>query len=188
MQHQSSVTQNVGKVMEIRQLVGQLMSKNTEEYLSEAPGGGLPIPRLYPPASAERIAALEERAGQPLEAGYREFLALTDGMDGFGVTMAILGCHDWDEGGRASAALAFLEGVREDGTAEDVGLPQDIGLFPVSVDVDGARAVFMLDRPDVLPERYWWIGEGSSSFFGTLADLIGHAIDPRSYSPREDVG
>ncbi|MEU3890795.1 SMI1/KNR4 family protein [Streptomyces sp. NPDC029041] len=174
--------------MEIRQLLGQLMSKNIVEYLSGVPGGGLPIPRLYPPASAERIAMLEERADQPLEGGYRELLALTDGMDGFGVTMSVLGCHDWDEGRRATAALAFLEGVREDGTAEDVGLPEDVGLFPVSVDADGSRAVFMLNRPDVLPERYWWIGEGSSSFFGTLADLLGHAIDPRAYSPREEIG
>lgn len=69
--------------------------------------------------------------------------------------------NDWDEGGRAEAALAFLEGVREDDeTASDVGLPEDITLLPVAVDADGSRAIFVLDRPDVLSERYWWVGEG----------------------------
>ncbi len=173
--------------MDIRRLVGQVMSESVVEHLSAGREEGLPIPRLYPPAGRERIAAFEERAGQRFEAGYREFLDLTDGMEGFGVMTSILGCHDWDEGGRAEAALAFLEGVREDGTAVDVGLPEDITLFPVAVDADGSRAIFMLDRPDVLPERYWWVGEGSSSFFGTFADLLGRAVDPCSYVPREEI-
>ncbi|MEU8847204.1 SMI1/KNR4 family protein [Streptomyces sp. NPDC048564] len=163
------------------------MSKNVVEYLDEVPVGRLPIPRLHPPASAEGIAALEQRYGQRLEAGYREFLALTDGMDGFHLTMPLFGCHDWGTGGQAGGGLAFLEGVREDGTAEDVGLPADVGLFPVSVDADRAQGIFMLDAQDVLPERFWWVGEGSSAFYGTFADLLAHAVDPRSYSPREYV-
>lgn len=171
--------------MEIRQLVGQLMSKNIVEYLAEVPVGRLPVPRLHAPVVADRIAALEQRSGQRLEPGYREFLALTDGIDGFHLTMPLFGCHDWSEGGQAVGGLEFLEGVREDGTAEDVGLPSGIELFPVSVDADRAQGIFMLDAPDVLPERFWWVGEGSSSFFGTFADLLAYAIDPRSYSPRE---
>ncbi|WP_367323410.1 SMI1/KNR4 family protein [Streptomyces sp. HUAS ZL42] len=173
--------------MEIRQLVGQLMNKNIMEYLADAPEVLFPIPRLYPPATAAQIAVLERRAGQQLAPGYREFLSLTDGMDGFYLTMPLFGCHNWDEGSRASAGLAFLDGVREDGTAGDVGLPADIALFPVSINADRAQAIFMLDNSDVLPERFWWIGEGSSSFFDTFGDVLGYAIDPRSYSPREYV-
>jgi hypothetical protein len=173
--------------MEIRQLVVQVMNKSVTDYLSEEAVGLLPIPQLYPPATAEQILALEQRAGQSLEPCYREFLSLTDGMDGFSPNMSLFGWHDWEEGGRAAYGLTFLEGVREDGTAEDVGLPGDIELFPVAVDADGARAIFMLDRPDVLPERFWWVGEGNSSLFGTFADLLGHALDPRSYLPREEV-
>jgi hypothetical protein len=176
-----------GSILDIRRLVGQVMSESAVECLPAEHEEGVPIPRLYPPASRERIAVFEERAGQRFEAGYREFLDLTDDMEGFGVMTSILGCRDWDEGGRAEAALAFLEGVHEDGTAVDVSLPEDIALFPVAVDADGSRAIFMLDRPDVLSERYWWVGEGSSSFFGTFADLLGHAVDPCSYEPREEI-
>lgn len=92
-----------------------------------------------------------------------------------------------ERGGRAVDGVAFLDGVREDGTAEDVGLPADIDLFPVSVDADRTRAIFMLDCPDVLPERFWWVGEGSSSFFGTFLDLLGYVLDPHSYLPREEI-
>jgi hypothetical protein len=173
--------------MEIRQLIVQVMNKSVTEYFSEEPVGFSPIPRLYPPASAKQILTLERRAGQFLEPHYRKFLSLTDGMDGLSTNMLLFGCHDWDEGGRAAHGLTFLEGLRDDGTAEDVGLPGDIELLPVSVDDDRARAIFMLYRPDILPERFWWVGEGSSSFFGTFADLLGHALDPRSYSPREEI-
>ncbi|MDX3574856.1 SMI1/KNR4 family protein [Streptomyces sp. ID05-47C] len=173
--------------MDIRELVGQVMNKSVTEYLSEVSEGLIQIPRLYPPATAGQLVALEQRAGQSLEPHYRSFLLLTDGMDGFHLDMPLFGCHDWDEGERAVDGLAFLEGVREDGTAEDVGLPLDVGLFPVSVDADRCRAIFMLERPEVLPERFWWVGEGSSSFFGNFADLLGYAIDSSSYSPREEV-
>ncbi|MEV5989665.1 SMI1/KNR4 family protein [Streptomyces sp. NPDC052051] len=173
--------------MEIQQMLAKLMAKNTAEYLSMGPGTFLPIPRLYPPASAAQIAALEQRAGQRLEPGYREFLLLTDGMDGFNMTMPLFGCHDWDEGVRVAEALVFLAGIHEDATTEDVGLPADVGLFPVSVDDDRTRAIFMLDCPDALPERFWKIGEGSSSFFGTFTDMLGFTLDPHSYAPRETI-
>jgi hypothetical protein len=178
---------DVERSMEIRQLVIQLMSKNLTEYLSESPVGLFPIPRIYPPAQEEQIAALERRAGQRLDAGYREFLSLTDGMDGFQLDMPVFGCRDWNDGGRAFGSLRVRDETREDGTPADVGLPEDIELFPVSVDTDHARAIFMIEAPEVLPERFWWVGGGSSSFFGTFADLLAYAIDPRTYSPRETV-
>ncbi|MEU9272454.1 SMI1/KNR4 family protein [Streptomyces sp. NPDC048251] len=173
--------------MEIWQLVAQVMHKSVTEYLSKRTESQLPIPRLYPPAAGEELVMLEQRARQALEPQYSAFLSLTDGMDGFSLDMPLFGCRDWGEGGRVTQGFAFLEGLREDGTPEDVGLPGGVSLFPVSVDAEGARAIFMIDCPDVLAERFWWVGEGSSSFFKTFADLLGYVIDPRSYSPREEV-
>ncbi|MBA4861458.1 SMI1/KNR4 family protein [Streptomyces sp. PSKA54] len=157
------------------------------EYLSETPVGLFPIPRLHTPAGQEEVVALEQRSGQPLEPHYREFLSLTDGVDGFYLTMPIFGCKDWQEGGRAFSALRFLEALRESDTPVDVGLSEDIGLFPISVSQDGSQGIFMLNATDMLPERFWWVGEGSSSFFGTFGDLLTYAIDPRSYTPRETM-
>ncbi|MEV5816603.1 SMI1/KNR4 family protein [Streptomyces mutabilis] len=174
--------------MDMRQLTGQLMSVRIAEYLAGDPVGLFPTPRLYPPAGPVAVRALEERARQPLEGGYREFLSLTDGLDGFGLTMPLFGGKDWaEEDGPGTAALHYLDGLWEAGTPVDVGLPEDVALFPVSVNKDVSAGVFMLHRPDVLPERWWWIGEGSSFFFPTFVDLLAFAIDPLSSAPREYV-
>ncbi|WP_411575324.1 SMI1/KNR4 family protein [Streptomyces mutabilis] len=174
--------------MDMRQLTGELMSVRIAQYLAEDPVGLFPIPRLYPPAGTDAVRALGERARQPLEAGYREFLSLTDGLDGFDLTMPLFGCKDWvEEDGPGATALHFLDGLWEADTPVDVGLPEDVALFPVSVNKDVSVGVFMLHRPDVLPERWWWIGEGSSFFFPTFVDLLGYAIDPLSSAPREYV-
>ncbi|MEU9382530.1 hypothetical protein AB0D38_16760 [Streptomyces sp. NPDC048279] len=169
--------------MGIRRLTGQLVGLRVTEYLEQDPVGLFPRPRLYPPVAEGESRALADRAGQPLEAGYGKFLSLTDGMDSFHLTMPLLGCRDWTEGGRAAAALRFPEGRRDADTPVDVGLPEDVELFAVSVDGDLSQGVFTLDRPDVCPERWWWVGEGSSSFFSTFADVLAYAIDPLSYSP-----
>lgn len=106
-------------------------------------------------------------------------------MDGFYLTIPIFGCKDWQEGGRATAGLRLLEVLQESDTPVDVGLPEDVELFPVSANQDESQGIFMLTAPDALPERWWWIGEGSSSLFGTFADVLGYSINPLSYSPRE---
>jgi hypothetical protein len=173
--------------MDVRQLIARLMSVRTSEYLSENPPGLFPVPRLYPPAGQQEVAGLERRAGQLLESHYRDFLSFTDGLDGFYLTMPIFGCRDYEGESRVSAAIEFMEALHESETPVDVGLPEGVSLFPVSVNDDKSQGIFMLDVPGVLPERWWWIGEGSSSFFGTFSDVLGYAIDPRSYSPREYV-
>ncbi|ANH93688.1 hypothetical protein A8713_23025 [Streptomyces sp. SAT1] len=167
--------------MDIPRLIGQLMSVRVVEYLEEDPVGLFPIPRLYPPAGPQQVRALEVRAGQQLEAGYRTFLSLSDGLDGFHLTMPLFGCKDWrEEDGMGAASLRFLDGLRDTGIPADVGLPEDVTLFPVSVNRDVSQGVFMLD----LPERWWWVGgEGSSSFFETFADLLKYAIDPSRCHP-----
>ncbi|MET9146380.1 SMI1/KNR4 family protein [Streptomyces sp. NPDC004042] len=174
--------------MDIPRLIGQLMSVRVVEYLEEDPVGLFPIPRLYPPAGPQQVRALEVRAGQQLEAGYRTFLSFSDGLDGFHLTMPLFGCKDWrEEDGMGVASLRFLDGLRDTGIPADVGLPEDVVLFPVSVNRDVSQGVFMLDLPEALPERWWWVGEGSSSFFENFADLLKYAIDPLPLSPREYV-
>ncbi len=168
-------------------LVRDLAVDRVSRYFSEDPVGVSAIPRIYPPAKHEELVALEQRSGQLIEATYRDFLSLTDGMDGFHLDMSVLGCKDIEGGVLAKLAARFLQGVREDVTTEDVGLPAEIGLFPIAVNGDCSRAIFMIDAPDILPERIWWVGEGDSMFFGTFADLLSYALDRLSYNPRETV-
>ncbi|WP_146238432.1 SMI1/KNR4 family protein [Streptomyces sp. Act143] len=172
--------------MGIRDLLIELTNQMIREHFSKTPIYGI-VPRIYPPATRQQIAALGEFFGQDLEQGYSEFLALTDGLDGFYPGMRILGCRDWLREGSEGIPIQYLEILRESGTPADVGLPGDVNLSPVAIDSDGTDGIFMLKAPEILPERFWWIGEGSSSFFGTFADLLGFAIDPLSYSPRGEV-
>ncbi|MFE1437434.1 SMI1/KNR4 family protein [Streptomyces sp. NPDC058739] len=158
--------------MEIRQLIDRIVSRNTREYLSGPAAGLYPEPRLYPPATRRQIVELGQRAGHSIEASYKEFLSLTDGMDGLYATMPVYGCHDWESHGKAHAGLEFIEALRTDGTPVDVGLPEGIGLFPVSLDGDRASGIFQLEPHPEFSERFWWVGEGSSLFFRTFGDIL----------------
>ncbi|MGW2561023.1 SMI1/KNR4 family protein [Streptomyces sp. NPDC001514] len=175
--------------MEMRRLVAELMAMLTREYLADSPVGTSTLPRLHPPATGERLAALADRAGQPLEPRYEEFLRLTDGLEGFYLDMPVLGCRDWEGGptDRASAAISLLGILRESGIPEDVGLPSSSMLFPVSVNRDASEGIFLVDSAGAAPERFWLTGEGDSMFFEDFAELIGWVIDSRSCSPRETV-
>lgn len=168
-------------------MVSELMGHRVREYLSDVPVGISTLPRIYPPASDQELLSMEVRAEQSLDVDYREFLSLTDGMDGFYLSHCVFGCRDWSPGGRAVDAIEFRNGTIEDGTPEDVGLPGDLPLFPVSINSDASQAIFMIDCPEFLPERFWWIGEGDSMFFHRFSDLLAYALDPHSYSPRETI-
>lgn len=170
----------------MRNLLAELASQRICEYLSQVPVSGT-VPRLYPPATNQQITELGQYAEQELEPRYQEFLALTDGMDEFFPDMRILGCRDWGQDAPEATSQQFLEILRESGTPGDVGLPGDVLLFPVAIATDASRAIFMLRLPDLLPERFWWVGEGDSLFFGTFADVLGYVIDIDSYSPREGL-
>lgn len=176
----------VGFVMELRRLVAELAVQRIRDYLSEEPVSGL-VPRLFPPAGEAKIVALGVYAKQPLDPDYREFLSLTDGMDGFFPDMRMLGCKDRVNEGSELRALQFLEVLRDAGTPVDVGLPEDVSLFPVAIDEDASRGIFMLYAPRVLQERFWWVGEGDSMFFHTFADVLGYLLDANSYEPRDFI-
>lgn len=171
--------------MDVAHLIGSIMSERLKEYLEDVELW--PLPRIYPPARAAEITEIEKESGQLLEAEYRRFLTLTDGMDGFYLSMPILGCHDWRAGGRSAAALRFQEILLEDDGLADVGLPDDVKLFPVSVNADASQAIFMIDAGGDVPERFWWVGDGESQFFGTFTDLLSYVVDSSSYSPRECI-
>ncbi|MEU6377580.1 SMI1/KNR4 family protein [Streptomyces sp. NPDC046909] len=172
--------------MGVRSLLIELTTRKVREYLSESTPYGT-VPRIYPPATDEQIFALESIASQELDEKYREFLSLSDGMEGFFPGMRILGCRDWAQGESEKSGLQFLDTLRESRTPVDVGLPEDTALFPVAIDEDEARGIFMLQAADILPERFWWVGEGDSMFFGDFADLLGYVVDMDSYFPRESV-
>lgn len=170
----------------MRSLISALVAERIRDYLSRSPLYGI-VPRLYPPAGDDQISALNEYMGQELERSYREFLSLTDGMDEFYSDMRILGFRDWREGMPCESSLQFLEILRESGTPADVGLPEDVNLAPVAIDGDAACGIFSLQLPNLLPERFWWIGEGSSMFFHTFANVLQFANGSDLYSPRESV-
>lgn len=131
------------------------------------------------------MAALERRSAQSFEAGYREFLSLTDGLEGFSVVL--LGCHDWAPGGLAEAAEGFRRAVVESGTPEDVGIPSGTPLFPVAVNRDRSQGIFLIDTGGFAEERLWWTGEGDSLFFEGFAEVLGYLVDVDSCDPRETL-
>ncbi|UQX04764.1 SMI1/KNR4 family protein [Streptomyces sp. RerS4] len=150
--------------MKLANLIIELIRENVKAHFDDL--GLWPLPRIYAPAGSERVAALEEKAGQPLEEHYRRFLALTDGLDGFHLSMPIFGCHDWSDGGRAADALRFREILLEDDALADVGLPEGTSLFPVSINDDRSQDIFMIDAGPGVPERFWWVGGGKTSCSG----------------------
>ncbi|MGW4698952.1 SMI1/KNR4 family protein [Streptomyces sp. NPDC004285] len=171
--------------MELADLIGEVMRERLKAYFDDF--GLWPLPRIHPPAGGEQVAALEEKAGQPLEDHYRQFLALTDGLDGFHLSMPIFGCHDWTGGHGVAAALRFQAVLLEDDALADVGLPSGTSLFPVSVNDDRSQGIFMIDARPGVPERFWWVGDGESQFFGTFVDVLSYVVDRTSYAPRAEV-
>ncbi|MEV8535837.1 SMI1/KNR4 family protein [Streptomyces sp. NPDC051211] len=138
--------------MELPQLIGRLVSTRVAQYL-EAPDLR-PLPGIRLPADDEQINMLEQEAGQSLDEDYRRFLKLTDGMDGLFLSMPVFGACDWEApANRVAAASRFASILLESGRPQDVGLPESVRLFPVSVNTDGSQGIFMIDI-DGVPERF----------------------------------
>ncbi|MBL1286303.1 SMI1/KNR4 family protein [Streptomyces sp. For3] len=170
--------------MQMRDLVTQVVVERVKEYFADSPVGTSPLPAIRSPADAAALAELERRSGQTLEAGYREFLLLTDGLEGF--SMLLLGCRDWEPGGMGEAAEEFRETVL-DSEPEDVGVPLGAPLFPVAVNGDRSQGIFLIDTAGPAEERFWWTGEGDSFFFTGFADVLGFLTDAGSYNPKESL-
>ncbi len=169
----------------MQEVVGQVVADLAREYFADSPVGASPLPVIRPPAEPGALAALERRSGQSFEAGYRAFLSLTDGLEGF--SLFLLGCRDWESGGRGEVGEAFRE-TTLDSDPEDVGVGVAPGapLFPVAVNEDGSQGVFLID-PAGAEERFWLTGEGDSFFFREFADVLGFLADAGSCEPRESL-
>ncbi|MEU3283271.1 SMI1/KNR4 family protein [Streptomyces antibioticus] len=165
-------------------LIGELMRARTHEYLATSPMDPEYMPGLRAPATSMQVDALEALAGQPLDPGYRKFLSLTDGLDGFQSTMPLLGCRDWEDPERSGLATMFRDIVLETGPLDEVGLPEETHVFPVHVNVDGSKGVLMLHTGAPAVERFWWTGAGDNMFFHTFRDLVAYVTNSLSYVPR----
>ncbi|WP_327269158.1 SMI1/KNR4 family protein [Streptomyces sp. NBC_01218] len=163
-------------------LLGELMRARTREYLSCSPLEPTTMPGLRAPATQAQIDRLKAFAGQPLDPEYRSFLSLTDGFDGFQLSMPLLGCRDWEDPELSGWATAFRDIMADDPLAES-GLPEGTRVFPMYVDCGGSAGVLMLHHGDDTLERFWWTGEGDSMVFHTFSDVVAHLTDG-SYSPR----
>ncbi|MFK0017303.1 SMI1/KNR4 family protein [Streptomyces sp. NPDC091027] len=171
--------------MDLSHVVAGLFQKCLECYFEETRVWRLP--KLRPPASEQQIAAWEQICGQEIDADFRGFLRLTDGMEGLYFTMSILGCSDWEAGSlRTLAAREYAESVSSGEVHDDVGLEDSVKIFPIAVNADASDGIFLIESL-VAPERIWWTGQGSSRFFGTFRNLLEYCTDRSLYSPRDTV-
>ncbi|MFI8092403.1 hypothetical protein ACIF9R_29445 [Streptomyces sp. NPDC086080] len=162
--------------------ISELVERRMREYAMDTDPAMSPAPKLHPPATGEEIHALEIHSGHQLTPEYRGFLLQSDGMENFCFHMPILGCRDWREAtGEFRRAQEFCELIEDMETAADVGLPDSVRLMPVSVDVDVTQGIFMIDTKGAVPERFWWVGNGSSDLFHELSDIFKYAMNPGLY-------
>ncbi|MFD9031883.1 hypothetical protein ACFVZW_12150 [Streptomyces sp. NPDC059567] len=171
--------------MRMQELVSQVFIKAARQYFADSPMGMSSIPAVHPPAQGRELGELERRIGEPLEPSYRDFLRVTDGMDGFSVV--ILGCHDWEPGGLGGEAAVYLADLVDIGVPGDVGIPDGVSLFPVAFSRDASEAIFMADFGLGISPRFWWAGEGDSLFFDDFYVLLKYMSDPASYDPIESL-
>ncbi|MFF3885497.1 SMI1/KNR4 family protein [Streptomyces sp. NPDC001914] len=110
----------------------------------------------FPPASGERIAAMEERLGRRMPPSYREFLEVTDGWrhaGGFVWRLAGTEHADWhnDASGLGESFEEYLE--------EDAGPEErrevDIWRRGLQLDVESDATYVLMDPEDVDEDGEW---------------------------------
>ncbi|MEV8628556.1 hypothetical protein [Streptomyces sp. NPDC051079] len=169
--------------MEVKDTVSQIFKNRVSEYFSESPIGFTPAPALYSPALPGERVGLEGRFEASWDDAYRDFLAITDGMDGFNVVF--LGVKDWTLGGLGESASTFLEDLRDIDLLEDEGIDPSVQLVPVAVNSDISVAVFMGDFGS--GARFWWTGEGDGFFFADFVGVLRFAGGLDSGVPRKSL-
>lgn len=117
----------------------------------------------FPPASEERITALEERLGRRLPPSYREFLKVSDGWRHAGGFVRLLaGTEDAHWHNNASG----LAGVFEDHRGEDAGSEErrqtSLWWRGLQLDVESDVTYVLLDPGDVDEDGEWAVYTWSS--------------------------
>ncbi|MEU9608110.1 SMI1/KNR4 family protein [Streptomyces sp. NPDC048057] len=117
----------------------------------------------FPPASEERIVAMEKRLGVPMPPSYREFLKVTDGWQHAGGFVSLLA-------GTAEARwhdnASGLTDIFEEGMDEDTGPEErweaELWLRGLQLDVESDATYVLLDPEDVDEDGEWavytWAG------------------------------
>ncbi|MFE9680770.1 SMI1/KNR4 family protein [Streptomyces sp. NPDC006285] len=110
----------------------------------------------FPPASEERIAAMEERLGRRMPPSYREFLAVSDGWrhaGGFVWLLAGTGAARWHDNESGLADL-FEEHQDEDAGPEE-RREADIWRRGLQLDVESDVTHVLMDPEDVDEDGEW---------------------------------
>ncbi|MFB6849021.1 SMI1/KNR4 family protein [Streptomyces sp. NPDC056373] len=110
----------------------------------------------FPPASEERIAALEGRLGRRMPPSYREFLAVTDGWRHAGGFVWLLA---GTESAHWHADASGLAGMFEEYLGEDAGPEErreaDIWRRGLQLDVESDATYVLMDPEDVDEDGEW---------------------------------
>lgn len=117
----------------------------------------------FPPASEERIAAMEERLGRRMPPSYREFLAVSDGWrhaGGFVWLLAGTGDARWHEN-ESGLADMFEEYLDEDADPEERH-EADLWRRGLQLDVESDVTHVLLDPEDVDERGEWAVYTWSS--------------------------
>ncbi|MEU3778048.1 SMI1/KNR4 family protein [Streptomyces sp. NPDC032472] len=122
----------------------------------------------FPPASQERIAAMEERLGRRMPPSYREFLKVSDGWrHAGGFVWLLAGAEDarWHDNASGLADM-FEEYLDEDAGPEE-RVEVDIWRRGLQLDVESDITHVLMDPEDVGEDGEWavytwasWRGEG----------------------------
>ncbi|MEV5312358.1 SMI1/KNR4 family protein [Streptomyces sp. NPDC052610] len=110
----------------------------------------------FPPASEERILALEERLGHRLPPSYRTFLAVSDGWRHAGGFVWLLGGTDgvrWHQD--ASGLAEFYETDPEDDPTPEETLLAGMWHRALQLDVESDAVYVLLDPGDVDGDGEW---------------------------------
>ncbi|MFJ2157897.1 SMI1/KNR4 family protein [Streptomyces sp. NPDC087856] len=117
----------------------------------------------FPPASEERIAAMEERLGRQMPSSYREFLKVSDGWRNAGYFVWLLaGTEDarWHNN-ESGLADSYAEHLDEDSTAE---AQREAALWRrgLQLDVESDVTYVLMDPEDVDDDGEWAVYTWSS--------------------------
>ncbi|KOV94990.1 cell wall assembly protein [Streptomyces sp. NRRL B-1140] len=110
----------------------------------------------FPPASEERIAAMEQRLGRRMPPSYREFLAVTDGWrhaGGFVWLLAGTESARWHDDA-SGLACTFEEYLDEDAEPEE-RREADIWRRGLQLDVESDATYVLMDPEDVDEDGEW---------------------------------